>query len=107
MPITKTPVLKTYSLADRLTWCEALGDLIDQGGFKTGRRFERPGSGERMVLAVAGRAQTTFGAVMTLAREPDGDSAATLSRALFEGMVDAYWIAKHPLKAQQLAVSSL
>lgn len=59
-----------------------------------------------MMLALWARAQTTYGAIRRLAEEPDGDSAAMLSRALFEGTIDAYWIADRPLKAQQMAAKS-
>ncbi len=68
-----------------------------------------PGSrqGERMLFASWARAVGTFSAVLLAAEERCGDQVGMLARALFEGMVDAYWIAKNPVKAQRLAVLSV
>jgi hypothetical protein len=104
-PSFRTPVTKFYPLGDRLALCDGLGDLIDEIVLSSMPRAQRPGSGERMILARWAHAQTTYGALLTLAREqPDGQSVVMLSRPVFEAMVDAYWIASNPLKAQDLAV---
>jgi hypothetical protein len=102
----RMPVTKTFPLEERLKACYELGDYVD-GVVTRGRGpQQQAGSGHRMLVAVWSRSQTTFGAVLALAREEDGDNAAMLARPLFEGMVDAYWIAKHPQKAEELAVKN-
>src|SRR3989442_15495889 len=101
------PPIKTHPLQDRLKLCAELGDECDRLILKQPPRLERAGSGERMMLAIWGRAQTTYGAVIQLATAGDGDSVAMLSRPLFESAIDGYWIAKHSLKAQELAVNHL
>jgi hypothetical protein len=103
----RMPVTKSYPLAHRLELCDALGELTDDLILRAPPRAEVAGSGERMILAIWGRAQSTYGAVMGLAADGDGSSSAMLSRPLFESMLDAYWIAKDPLKAQALATKNL
>ena len=61
-----------------------------------------------MIFANWAQAHTTYGAIVTLAHEeePDDQTVMMLSRPLFEAMVDLYWIAKDPIKAQDLATQS-
>jgi hypothetical protein len=105
-PAFRPPVLKTLPLVERLAACESLGELIDELVLSAMPFVERAGSGERMILARWSHAQTTYGAIVALAHEeePDGQTIAMLSRPLFEAMVDVYWIASNPVKAQDLAV---
>jgi hypothetical protein len=105
-PTFRPPVTKVYPLQERLAICESLGDAPDELVLGAMPIVERPGSGERMVLARWSHAHTTYGAIVMLAHEeePDGQTVAMLSRPLFEAMIDAYWIAGNPLKAQDLAV---
>jgi hypothetical protein len=58
--------------------------------------------GNRMILAVWGRAAGTFSAVLILAEQGYGDQVGMLARALFESAIDAYWIAAHPGEAERL-----
>ena len=102
----RMPIVKAFPLEERLKVCEELGDYTD-GVLTQGRGpQQRAGSGHRMLIAVWSRSQTTYGAVLALAREGDGDNTAMLARPLFEGMVDAHWIAKHPRRAEELAVKN-
>ena len=105
-PTFRPPVTKVYPLRERLAICQSLGDTLDELVLGAMPIMERPGSGERMVLARWSHAHTTYGAIVMLAHEeePDGQTVAMLSRPLFEAMVDAYWIADDPLKAQDLAM---
>ncbi len=57
-----------------------------------------------MILAVWARAAGTLTGALLLAEQGYGDQVGMLARALFEGMVDAYWIATHPAEAQRLGV---
>jgi hypothetical protein len=107
-PTFRLPTLKTYPLSNRLITCEALGDLIDELVLNSVPYAERPGSGERMLLGSWAQAHTTYGAIVILAHEeePDGQTVVMLSRPLFEAMVDLYWIAFNPIKAQDLAAQN-
>lgn len=98
------PITKTYPLEDRRAILAELGDLIDAALIGQDAWIERPGSSERMLLALWARAHGTYGAIDRLAEDQDGDSAAMLSRVIFETMIDAYWIREHRIKAQELAV---
>lgn len=100
-PIIASPPLKTFPIEDRLRVCSELSDfaLGELAG-----PLPSVHDGDRMVLAAWGRAAGTFSAVLLLAEQGYGDQVGMLARALFEGMVDAYWIAKHPAAAQRIGV---
>jgi hypothetical protein len=104
----RIPVTKNYPFSERRGVCERLGELIDDLVLGAMPLTERPGSGGRMILGSWARAHTTYGAIIVLANEeePDGQTVVMLSRPLFETMVDLYWIAQDPIKAQQLATDS-
>lgn len=94
------PKLKTFPIEDRLASCRKLADLTREsfdGPLPEGRR------GERMILAVWGRSVGSFVAVMMLGEQAYRDQVGMIARALFEGMIDAYWITKNPVEAQRLA----
>jgi hypothetical protein len=107
-PVFRQPATKSYPLSERLDLFNALGDRIDQLVLRALPRKEQDGSAERMLLGSWAHAHTTYGAIMVLAHEqdPDGQTVAMLSRPLFEAMVDLYWIAAQPVKAQELAVKN-
>lgn len=91
------PRVKLFPRAERVRVCRELADLLPV-------TFQaRDGTGARMLLAVWARAATHFEVVLLIAEQGYGDQVAILARALFEGMIDAYWIAKHPKDAQRLA----
>jgi hypothetical protein len=94
------PELKMFPLNQRLNACRHLADFARQSFEGSGP----PGGweGERMTLAVWARAAGTFEAVLLLGEHGFGDQVGMLSRALFESTIDAYWIAKRPVKAQRL-----
>jgi hypothetical protein len=104
----RIPVTRNYPFSERRGVCERLGELIDELVLGAMPLTERAGSGGRMILGSWARAHTTYGAIIVLANEeePDGQTVVMLSRPLFETMVDLYWIARNPLKAQDLAMQN-
>jgi hypothetical protein len=98
------PQLKTFGLEDRLRVCHDLADFELETFQGLPSAGERDQPGDRMILALWGRAAGTFAAVLVLAERTYGEQCGMLARTLFEGMVDAYWIAKRPADAQRLAV---
>jgi hypothetical protein len=103
----RAPVMKTFPLAERLRVFEGMGELLDDIVLGSMPYAERPGSGERMILGGWAQAHTTFGAIVVVANkeDPDGQTVVMLSRPLFEAMVDIYWTARNPIKAQELATA--
>lgn len=101
------PDLKKFPPEEQLRTCQRLADLardvLEEAPI--GRRTDLPG--ERMILALSGRAVGTFNAVLPLAEAGYGDQVGMLARALFEANVDAYWIAEQPSEAQRLATLHL
>jgi hypothetical protein len=95
------PELKMFPLKQRLRACRKLAQLARQS--LEGSGPSGGWEGERMTLAVWARAAGTFEAVLVLGDKGYGDQVGMLSRALFESAVDAYWIARYPLKAQPFA----
>lgn len=57
-----------------------------------------------MTLAIWARAAGTFDALLNLADGGFGEQVGMLSRTLFEGAIDAYWVAENPADAERLAV---
>jgi hypothetical protein len=95
------PETKTFPLEDRLRICRDL-DVYAQDTFEqSGGVPDRDAA--RMLLAGWGRSAATYSAALLLAKSHFGDQVAMLARALFEGTIDAYWIAKQPAEAQRLA----
>jgi Family of unknown function (DUF5677) len=94
------PETKIFPLEERLRGCHELAEYVWEA---FGGPLPGDGHGERLILAVWARAAGTFSGVLLLAEPSYGDQVGMLARALFEGTVDAYWIAKHPVKAQRLA----
>lgn len=93
--------MKTYPLETRLRVChelsvsavETLGGAVVHGA-----------AGGRMIAATWAHASGTYYAILELAEAGFGAQVVMLARALFEGMVDAHWIASNPDEAQRLAV---
>ncbi|MDQ6804064.1 MAG: hypothetical protein M3065_03650 [Actinomycetota bacterium] len=95
------PELRTFPLPARVRVCQELADCVT-AAFEGPRLVHAGPQGNRMVLAVWGRAAGTFSAALLLAEHGYGDQVGMLARALFESAVDAYWIAAHPAEAERL-----
>lgn len=97
------PELRTFPLAERLRVCRELAEYVNRE-FEGPRLVEAGRQGNRLILAVWGRAAGTFSAVVLLAEQGYGDQVGMIARALFESTVDAYWIAANPAEAERLGV---
>lgn len=95
------PELKTFPLNQRLSLCHKLAGVARKA--LEGSGPAGGWQGERMTLAIWGRAAGTFEAVALLAKQRYGDQVGMLARALFESAIDVYWIARYPAKAQRQA----
>jgi hypothetical protein len=97
------PELRTFPLPERLQVCRTLADYVT-AAFEGPRLVKAERRGNRMILAVWGRATGTFSAVLMLADQGYGDQVGMLARAMFESAIDAYWIAANPTEAERLGV---
>jgi uncharacterized protein DUF5677/SEC-C motif-containing protein len=96
--------MKERPLAERLERCRALGELAEarlSGIWDGGLRLLEPCDG--LLLGMFGRLASTFRSLIVLSEKGYGEQAAMLDRALYEGMVDAYWFTVEPERAQARA----